>query len=282
MLISHLTAKSDELNSPSLLVTFEPQPREYFEGSAVPARLTRFREKIAILRDSGIDRILCIPFNARTRAISADAVIENFLVEMLDLKYIVVGDDFRFGRNAEGDYSMLKSAGDRYGFGVSHMGTLIFDHERVSSTRIRDALAEGDFALAEKLLGREYFMIGKVVRGRQLGQSIGIPTANIRLQRYRSALHGIFAVTVSGLEKEYRGSAYIGTRPTIAGIEPLLEVHMFDLDRDIYGARLQVSFHKKFRDDREFADFDGLKQQMHQDLTEIKNWFERRNSPTDS
>lgn len=282
MLISHLTAKSEELKSPSLLVTFEPQPREYFRGAVVPARLTRFREKIAILLDSDIDRVLCIPFNEQTRSISADAVIDSFLVGMLDLKYIVVGDDFRFGKNALGDYSMLKSAGDRYGFGVSHMGTLVFDHERVSSTRIREALEEGDFELVEKLLGREYFMMGTVVRGRQLGRTIGVPTANIRLQRYRSALEGIFAVTVSGLEREYQGSAYIGTRPTIAGTEPLLEVHLFGLDRDIYGARLKVTFHKKFRDDREFPDLNELKQQMYQDMVEIRNWFEKRNSTATS
>ena len=276
MLISHLAAKAEELSCPSLLVTFEPQPREYFRGAIVPARLTRFREKISILRDTRIDRVLCIPFNERTRSIPAESVVQDFLIDMLEAKYVVVGDDFRFGKNAEGDYTMLKAEGDRHGFGVSHMGTLVFDHDRVSSTRIREALEEGDFPMAEKLLGREYFMMGTVVRGRQLGKSIGVPTANIGLQRYRSALQGIFAVTVSGLEREYQGSAYIGTRPTIAGTEPLLEVHLFGLEREIYGARLKVTFHKKFRDDRAFDGLEELKDQMFRDHVEIRDWFEAR------
>ncbi|MBN85750.1 MAG: riboflavin biosynthesis protein RibF, partial [Gammaproteobacteria bacterium] len=177
MLLSHLKAKSEELNYPNLLVTFEPQPREYFQGAVVPARLTRFREKVTILRGLALDRLLCIPFNERTRIIPAKDVIEGLLVNTLDVQYLVVGDDFQFGEGARGNYEMLKEAGDRFGFGVSHMGTLKFEHGRISSSRIRDALSLGDFDLAEKLLGRPYFIMGRVVYGRQLGRQLGVPTA---------------------------------------------------------------------------------------------------------
>lgn len=273
MLLSHVQAKAQELGIPSLLVTFEPQPREFFRGSLVPARLTRFREKITILQSTDVDRVLCIPFNERTAATPAEVVIEDFLVRLLGVEYIVVGDDFRFGKNAEGDYRMLKEAGDRLGFGVTHLGTMIVDNERVSSTRIRNCLEQGDFTMAEKLLGRKYFMMGTIVVGQKLGRTLGSPTANIRLPRYRSALQGIYAVTVSGLDRTYDGSAYVGTRPTVAGTEPLLEVHILDFDRDIYGKKITVTFHHKFRDDVKFKNVEVMKQQIQRDLADTRAWF---------
>ena len=274
MLISHVIAKSRELDRPSLVVTFEPQPREYFRGNVVPARLTRFREKISILQGLGIDQLLCIPFNESTSSTPAKVVIEDFLVRILDVEYLVVGDDFRFGQNAEGDYNMLKEAGDRFGFGVTHLGTMVFEYGRVSSSRIREALAVGNFDLAEKLLGRKYFMMGTVVVGQRLGRTLGTPTANIRLQRYRSALEGIFAVSVSGLDRIYHGSAYVGSRPTVEGTEPLLEVHLFDFDQDIYGKKITVTFHHKLRDDVKFETVDLLKDQIQQDLIQTRRWFD--------
>ncbi|MCS5571165.1 MAG: bifunctional riboflavin kinase/FAD synthetase [Pseudomonadales bacterium] len=276
MLLSHLKAKSEELNYPNLLVTFEPQPREYFQGAVVPARLTRFREKVTILRGLALDRLLCIPFNERTRIIPAKDVIEGLLVNTLDVQYLVVGDDFQFGEGARGNYEMLKEAGDRFGFGVSHMGTLKFEHGRISSSRIRDALSLGDFDLAEKLLGRPYFIMGRVVYGRQLGRQLGVPTANIRLQRYRAALEGVFAVTVMGLDQQYEGIANIGVRPTVDGKEPLLEVHIFDFDEEIYGRLLTVTFLNKVRDERTFDGLDSLKNQIEQDISETREWFAKR------
>ena len=276
MLLSHLKAKSEELNYPNLLVTFEPQPREYFQGAVVPARLTRFREKVTILRGLALDRLLCIPFNERTRIIPAKDVIEGLLVNTLDVQYLVVGDDFQFGEGARGNYEMLKEAGDRFGFGVSHMGTLKFEHGRISSSRIRDALSLGDFDLAEKLLGRPYFIMGRVVYGRQLGRQLGVPTANIRLQRYRAALEGVFAVTVMGLDQQYEGIANIGVRPTVDGKEPLLEVHIFDFDEEIYGKLLTVTFLSKVRDERKFDGLDSLKNQIEQDISETREWFAKR------
>jgi len=275
MLLSHLKAKSEELGCPNLLVTFEPQPREYFQGAVVPARLTRFREKVTILQGLGLDRILCIPFNERTRIIPAKDVIEGLLVNTLDVQYVVVGDDFQFGEGAQGNYDTLKAAGDRFGFGVSHMGTLKFEHGRISSSRIRGALSSGEFELVEKLLGRPYFIMGRVVYGRQLGRQLGVPTANIRLQRYRAALEGVFAVTVIGLDREYEGIANIGVRPTVDGKEPLLEVHIFDFDEDIYGKLLTVTFLKKVRDERTFDGLDSLKNQIKQDISETREWFAR-------
>ena len=275
MLLSHLKAKSEELGCPNLLVTFEPQPREYFQGAVVPARLTRFREKVTILQGLGLDRILCIPFNERTRIIPAKDVIEGLLVNTLDVQYVVVGDDFQFGEGARGNYDTLKEAGDRFGFGVSHMGTLKFEHGRISSSRIRGALSSGEFELVEKLLGRPYFIMGRVVYGRQLGRQLGVPTANIRLQRYRAALEGVFAVTVIGLDREYEGIANIGVRPTVDGKEPLLEVHIFDFDEDIYGKLLTVTFLKKVRDERTFDGLDSLKNQIKQDISETREWFAR-------
>ncbi len=297
MLLAHLKAKSAELKAPSLLVTFEPQPREYFVARAapadagsprpagdgrarspVPARLTRFREKVHLLRDTGIDRVLCIPFNERTRLISASEVVERFLVDMLGVRYLVVGDDFRFGKDREGDYATLKAAGDRFDFGVSHMGTLTFEHGRVSSTRIRDALHHGDFALAEKLLGRRYFMMGRVVYGRRIGRSIGVPTANIRLQRYRSALEGVFAVTVDGLGATRIGAANIGVRPTVEvdgspSNEPLLEVHVLDFDEQIYGRLLTVTLQWKIRDERRFSSLDAMKTEIDRDIEKTRAFF---------
>ena len=162
LLLGHLFDKSRELGVPSMLLTFEPQPREYFAGAKVPARLTRFREKITLLEKTDLDRVLCLPFNEQTRNTSAQWVIDVLLTELLGIRYIVVGDDFRFGKDQQGDYAMLEAAGARHGFGVSHIGTLTFEHERISSSRIREVLATGDFELAEQLLGHPYFIMGRV------------------------------------------------------------------------------------------------------------------------
>lgn len=285
MLLAHLTAKSEELGAPSLLVTFEPQPREYFGRGSVPARLTRFREKVHLLAATGVDRVLCIPFNERTRTTSADEVVERFLVGLLGVRYLVVGDDFRFGRSREGDYALLKAAGDRWGFGVSHMGTLTFDHERVSSTRVREALAAGDLPLAEKLLGRPYFLMGRVVYGRQLGRSIGVPTVNIRLRRHKTALSGVFAVTVDGLGRTRQGAANIGVRPAVAptggaggassddGQRPLLEVHILDFSDDAYGRLLTVTPWRKLRDERWFPSLAAMRAEITRDIAETRAHF---------
>ena len=272
-LLDDLVAKGVELERPTLLMTFEPQPREFFRGREVPARLTRFREKMHLLRPTGIDRVLCIPFNEVTASMPASYMARDVLRDILGAEYVMVGDDFRFGAGRVGDYAMLKAAGDRYGYGVSHMDTLMLDGERVSSTGIRSALAAGDLVMAEKLLGHKYFMMGHVVYGRQIGRTIGVPTANIRLQRYRSALTGVFCVSVHGLDRRYTGVANIGVRPTVDGREPLLEVHIFDFDEDIYGRLLTVTVHHRLRDERKFPSLEALKAQIEIDIGETKEWF---------
>jgi riboflavin kinase/FMN adenylyltransferase len=279
MLLAHLKAKRDELGVPSLLITFEPLPREFFEGANRPARLTRFRERVKLLGGTGLDRVLCLPFNEQLRAVTAETVIDDFLVRRLGVRYVVVGDNFQFGSNREGNYAMLKAAGDRHGFGVSHLGTLTFEHGRVSSTRVREALAQGDFELAERLLGHEYFIMGHVAYGRQLGRELGVPTANVPLHRYRAALNGVYAVEVKGLDdRRYPGIANIGVRPTLHGKEPLLEAHIFDFDRDIYGKLISVVFKHKLRDERQFDGLEELKTQIHADIVIARTWFDERDN----
>jgi riboflavin kinase / FMN adenylyltransferase len=275
MLLEHLVAQGRALGAPSMLLTFEPTPREYFRGGVVPARLTRFREKITLLKTTELDRVLCLPFNERTANTPAEWVVDELLAHRLGVRYLVVGDDFRFGHGARGDQAMLREAGERHGFGMARMDTLLHDGERISSTRVREALWEGDFGLAEVLLGHPYFMMGRVVYGRQLGRQLGVPTANIRLQRYRTPLEGVFAVTVAGLEREHHGIANVGVRPTVDGKEPLLEVHIFDFAGDIYGELLTVRFHRKVRDEQTFSGLDALKAQIEHDIAETRAWFRR-------
>lgn len=274
VLLHHLTAKARELGVPSLLITFEPQPREFFAGSQVPPRLTRLREKVALLQESGLDRLLLLPFNERTAQTSAQWITEDLFHDLLGARYVVVGDDFRFGRDRAGDYNMIKASGQQHGYGVSHMGTLELEDKRVSSTRVRQVLAEGDFELAEQLLGHEYFIMGRVVYGRQLGRQLGVPTANIRLQRYKAALEGVYCVTVDGIDdRQYTGIANIGVRPTVDGKEPLLEVHVFDYQGNLYGDLLTIKFKHKLRDEQAFGSIDELKVQIDKDIATARAWF---------
>jgi len=169
---------------------------------------------------------------------------------------------------------MIKASGERHGYGVSHVGTLSFEDERVSSTRVREVLAAGDFALAERLLGHEYFIMGRVVYGRQLGRQLGVPTANIKLQRYKAALEGVYCVTVEGIgQTNYQGIANIGVRPTVDGKEPLLEVHVFDFEGNLYNQLLTVTFKRKLRDEQTFGSIAMLKGQIEKDIQQAKLWF---------
>jgi riboflavin kinase/FMN adenylyltransferase len=271
--LAHLNEKGDAIGAASTLITFEPLPREFFRGTTMPARLTRFREKMVLLRDCGVDRVLCLPFNERLAQVTATSVIDDFLVGRLAVRYMVIGDDFRFGRGREGDYAMLKAAGERYGFEVSHIPTFSVDHERVSSTRIREVLAEGDVETASRLLGHDYFIMGRVVQGRRLGRTLGAATANIQLKRYRAAVDGVYAVEIDGLDRRYRGIANIGVRPTVDGQTPLLEVHIFDFSGDIYGARLCIVFRKRIRAEQRFSYLDALKAQIGLDIVAARRWF---------
>jgi len=277
--LGQLAEKAAELNLPTTLITFEPQPMEYFIPDKVPARLTRFREKILALQRYSVDRVCCLSFNDKLAKLTAEDFIQQVLVEKLGVKYLVVGDDFRFGANRIGTFEMLVAAGKKYDFQVVSMHTFEIDAERVSSTRIRASLEKGDMSAAEKLLGRRYRMSGRVAHGEKLGRELGFPTANIHLHRHASPIQGIFVVDVFGLDEfdQYKqplqGVASVGTRPTVNETKALLEVFLLDFDQDIYGRHTQVSFLKKLRDEEKFDSLDELIKQIHLDVEQAQAYF---------
>ncbi|MCW9024120.1 MAG: bifunctional riboflavin kinase/FAD synthetase [Gammaproteobacteria bacterium] len=275
--LGQLAEKADELCLPMVLITFEPQPQEYFGQQSSPPRLMRFREKIQSLRRYAVDRVLCLPFNKALATMSPEDFVKKILVDGLGLRYLVVGDDFRYGCKRAGCFNDLQAAGQRHGFQVVNMHTFAVGAERVSSTRIRKALEQGDMTGAEELLGRDYRMSGRVAHGEKLGRQLGFPTANIHLHRKVSPLQGIFAVEVFGLDQEpLTGVASLGTRPTVDGTGTLLEVYLFDFDQEIYGRHIQVSFLHKLRDEERFDSIEALRVQIEKDVNDAKAWFALR------
>lgn len=272
--IGQLAEKSEELCLPAVVITFEPQPQEYFAPQSALPRLTRFREKYLALRRFAVDRLVCLSFNRGLAALSHDEFIQRVLVDGLGVRYLVVGDDFRFGKDRLGTFDTLKEAGAKQGFQVANMHTFAIDDERVSSSRVRLALEAGDMPMAVRLLGRDYRMSGRVAHGEKLGRQLGFPTANIHLHRKTSPLQGIFVVETFGLEGEpLPGVASIGIRPTLDGTKTILEVFIFDFDKEIYGKHIQVSFLKKLRDEEHFDSLDALKQKIQQDVEEAREYF---------
>ncbi len=275
--LGQLAEAAGRFGLPTVVITFEPQPQEYFGAAAQAPRLSRLREKLQALRRYAVDRVVCLPFNAALAQLTAQQFIQRLLVDGLAVRYLVVGDDFRFGRGREGDFAMLKAAGQRHGFQVVSMHSFCVDGERVSSTRVREALGRGDMATAAKLLGRGYRMSGRVARGEQLGRQLGFPTANIHLHRQAIPVRGVFAVEMFGIEGEpLAGVANVGVRPTVDGSRTLLEVHLFDFDQQIYGRYVEVVFLHKLRDEVRFASLDALKQQIGLDAVAARDYFARR------
>lgn len=250
------------------VLCFEPLPREYFNAAAAPARLLSARERYELLAQRGLSVLVQWPFNERLRLLTAAQFVEQLLVDRLRARAVVVGADFRFGFQRQGDVEYLREAGRRHGFTVETVAPVLVDGQRVSSTRVRQALASADFAQAEVLLGRPYALSGRVVPGRQLGRELGFPTANLRLRRRVSPLHGVYAVRVDGAGlNAHPGVASIGTRPTIdGGGEWLLEVHLIDYASNLYRQRLSVRLVAKLRDEQRFSDLTALTCAMHQDL----------------
>lgn len=272
--LGQLAARAAELELPATLVTFEPQPREYFQPEAAPPRLTRLREKLEVLRGYGVQRVLVLPFNGYLAGLTAAEFIQVILLDGLGVKHLVIGDDFRFGKDRAGDFALLQQAGASHGFPVVNMESHHVANQRVSSTRIREALCQGDLAMAESLLGRPYGMCGRIAHGDKRGRTIGFPTANIYLHRAVSPVEGVYAVEMSGVNAvPVAGVANVGTRPTVDGSHSLLEVHLFDFDRDIYGVHVQVSFLKKLRDEQRFESFDELQQQIRLDAMDARAFF---------
>ena len=265
-LIGQLAALGRERAVPTALVTFEPQPQEFFAGENAPPRLTRLREKLSALRALPLDRVALLRFDARLCAMSPVEFVESFLVSGLGVQVVVAGDDFRFGYRGEGNFDLLVSLGEEHGFDVVRRETCRVRGGRVSSSWIRDALANDEIEIARELLGRPYAVSGRVARGDRRGRTIGFPTLNIPVRRYRSALRGVYAVRVAGLEeRELDAVANLGTRPTVDGRGVVLEVHIFDWIGDAYGRCVDVSFVAKIRDERKFDTFDALKFQIGRD-----------------
>jgi riboflavin kinase/FMN adenylyltransferase len=269
--LRQVRAEADRLGLPSLVFSFEPVPAEVLVNRTPPARLMRFREKAEALQALGIDRFYCPPFDQALASLAPGVFIERLLVRTLGVRALVIGDDFRFGHRRAGDFSDLEAGGRQYGYSVARITAIELGGGRVSSTGVRAALAAGDLHRATALLGRPYAMSGRVVGGQQLGRQLGFPTANIRVGRRHCPVDGIFAVRVHGIgAAALAGVASVGTRPTVAGVEPLLEVHVFDFNGDLYGRRLAVEFVARLRAEARFPDLDALRLQMERDAAEAR------------
>ena len=266
------------LQLPSVVMTFEPQPREFFSSERAPARLMRLREKIDALLDFGIDHVVCLKFNPQLRTLSALDFIDQVLVEGLAVEHLIVGDDFRFGCDRSGDFAMLTERGKQAGFEVMDTATVEINGQRVSSTLIREIVERGDFQRAAELLGRPFSISGIVGYGQQLGRELGFPTANVQLNRFSAPLSGVFAVKVNVAGIIYRGAANVGVRPTVGDlIKPILEVHLLDFDGELYGQRIAVEFIHKVRDEQKFTGLDELIAGIQRDVDVIRQWFTNNN-----
>lgn len=271
-LLDRVIAKSRSLGVPSIVMSFEPTPKEFFAVANPPARLMRFREKYDALAEYGIDIFYCPRFDPAMRNMRSGDFIRQILVHGLCVRHIVVGDDFHFARKREGSIDDLLRCQNVLQFDVNRVSSIIEDGVRVSSTEIRDALAVGNLPRATMLLGRSYRMSGRIVKGRCVGRSLGFATANVDLRRRQSAVMGIFAVRVSGLaEGLIDGVASVGTRPTFDLVKPVLEVHLFDFDRDIYGEYIHIDFVAHLRDEEKFDSVDDLVAQMNNDAENARS-----------
>ncbi|MBI1195830.1 MAG: bifunctional riboflavin kinase/FAD synthetase, partial [Gammaproteobacteria bacterium] len=288
-ILSLLRKKSAELGLPSLVMTFEPHPRDFFMRGHTPVRLSRLRDKVLALADYGVDRVLILPFNHVFADISADDFVREVLVEGIGVGSLIVGDDFRFGKGRQGDINHLHAAGARFGFEVLRLPTYESDGARVSSTRIRETLKHGDTRAAAELLGRPYSVSGRVVRGDQRGRVLGFPTANLHWHGRCCAasgamqlpLAGVFTVRVIGLGDEpLNGVANVGVRPTVDGTKQSLEVHLLDFEDDIYGRYVEIQFLDRLRDEKRFDGVEALRVQIEQDVAEARERFANAGRPS--
>ncbi len=275
-ILQRLKRESEKLDCPAYVMCFEPTPGEFFSNENPPARLTRFRERFQTLASLGIDGMFCPRFDDAMRALSPEEFVSKLLVDKLAAKHVVVGDDFKFAARAAGTIDYLRKAGERFGFGVTEVPAIQQGAERVSSTAIRRALVDGDMRKVSAMLGRDYSMSGHVVYGNQLGRTLGFPTANIPVMRMSSPVQGIFAVRVHGLREGVLDAvANVGTRPTVTGSgKTILEVFIFDFDRDIYGKFLEVKFIARLRDELKFPDLESMTVQIHRDADQARELLE--------
>ncbi|WP_372869755.1 bifunctional riboflavin kinase/FAD synthetase [Shewanella sp.] len=264
--IASLVERAKHFGLPATLMTFEPQPQELFRGDDAPSRLSLLRDKIVLLDELGIDRLLCVNFNNKFASMDSEHFIEDLLVRKLGVKYLVVGDDFCFGKGRAGNFEMLKKAGERFGFAVVNTHSFMVGDLRVSSTAVREQLAKGHLEQARRLLGHPFTLSGRVAHGQKLGRTIGFPTANIALKRKVVPVRGVFAVKLWWDGSDiYEGVANVGFRPTVNGQVCQLEVHLFDFEGNLYGKRVEVELVAKIRDEQPFESLDALKKQIWND-----------------
>lgn len=271
--LDKLKSTAQTLGLPAVVMVFEPQPKEWFDADTAPARLSTLAEKTQLLQAQGIDALACMAFNDRFRGLSAEQFVKQVLVDGLNVKAIIIGDDFRFGCDRRGDFAYLQKSGEEFGFEVQDTKTVEQEGERVSSTLIRQALENADLAQAKTLLGREFSISGRVAHGQKLARTFGVPTANVLLKRNQTPLVGVFAVEVFTSAGNFNGVANIGMRPTIGGTKPILEPHLFDFAGDLYGQRIEVVFKHKIRDEKRFNGLDELKAAILNDIQLAKAYF---------
>ena len=263
--IKALVEKAQRLNCVATVLVFEPQPQELFSPKSAPARLTRLRDKYVLLERLGVERLICVNFNRKFAQLTATHFVEQLLVEKLNVKHLIIGDDFHFGKNRQGNFATLCQAGKTFGFGVSDTASYKVSACRISSTEIRKALESNRLDDAEQMLGRPYSIIGRVFHGDKRGRELGFPTANVLLKRRVSPVSGVYVVKVNTIDCAYFGVANIGSRPTISGVRQQLEVHIFNFEQDIYGQSIEVVLLNKLREEQRFNSLDELKQQISKD-----------------
>jgi riboflavin kinase/FMN adenylyltransferase len=273
--IERVAEHGRQLGLPTVAMIFEPQPLEYFLGDHAPSRLTRLREKVIQFSKLPIDELLVLPFNRTLADYDAEQFIQNILVGKLNIRHLVIGDDFHFGKARRGNFALLQHRGQEFGFTVESTDSFELEGFRVSSTLIRDALGEGDLAQAKALLGRDYSVCGRVAHGDKRGRQLGFPTANLEMFRKNTPLIGVFAVIMTGLDgRELKGVANLGNRPTFyGGAKAVLETHLFDFDQDIYGRYVEVHFKAKLRDEMRFDSLTALRSQIANDVASAQAFF---------
>ena len=275
-IIQQVVSKAKSLGVPAVVIIFEPQPMEFFQDKNAPARLMRFREKFQALSSFGLDYVFCLKFDSHLSKLSAESFIDAVLVSHLKVSHLVVGDDFRFGGDRKGDFALLQKQGALKGFTVENTPTLLADKlkERISSTFVRELLAQARFSEAQQVLGRSYSIVGRVIHGQKLGRQLGFPTVNIALHRIKAPLCGVYAVQVDiSKGKSVLGVANIGVKPTVGNFLPSLEVHLLDFNANLYGKQLSVTFRHKIRDEQRFESIEVLKEQINNDINAARRYF---------
>ena len=276
-ILNQVKGKATESSSASLVFFTEPHASEYFASKQLnatpPPRICPWREKVKLLKNFGIDFAFFLQFNRSLKVMTPEIFLDEVLSQV-NLRHLIIGDDFRFGAHRAGDFDLLRAWGKKNGTEVIANSTVLHEGVRISSTRVREALLANNFTLAQTLLGRPYTFSGKVVYGQQLGRSIGIPTANLWIPKQRLPIAGVYAVKCKVAGVTHKGIANMGIRPTVGGTNPVLEVHIFNFNESIYGQRLTVEFKNKLRDEKKFDNIVLLKEQIFKDISKAKKILE--------